>query len=90
MNTYFEEYAREQDLVPVSRDKLDDPRYYKNADALYTSPSPFEVLRALCTYPGIDGPMFDNALVTSDEGTGQVAIEVDDLTRTTYIFGSLD
>jgi hypothetical protein len=84
MNEYFEEYAREQNLAPVSRSELDDPRYYKNADALYRPLSAYTVLLALCTYPGINSPMFDNAVISGD--TESVAVELDDMIATTYVF----
>jgi hypothetical protein len=87
MNEYFEEYSREQDLVPAAY--KNDPRYYKNADAFYRPPSAYTVLAALCAYPGIDGPMFDNAVITSVPETGEVSVELDDMTHTTYIFGSV-
>ena len=84
MNEYFEERAEEMGLLPVSNAHRDDPRY-SDADVYKPLPA-FEVLRALCTYPGIDGPMFDNAVVSFDADTCQVSIEVDDLLRTEYAF----
>ena len=87
MNEYFEEYTREQKLVPVAKNDREDPRYTKNADALYQPPPAVKVLRALCVYPGIDGPMFDNAIISHYDN--EVAIELDDLTHTTYIFGEV-
>ena len=50
--------------------------------------TPFEVLKALATYPGIDGPVFDNATVACYEKEGDVMIKLDDLTGTEYYFGS--
>jgi hypothetical protein len=88
MNEYFKEYTRKQNLVPDTN--RDDPRYTKNADAFYQPPPAGEVLRALCTYPGIDGWMFDDALITTDLELGEVAVELDDLVHTTYIFGRIN
>jgi hypothetical protein len=87
MNEYFREYVRAQHLVPDGHE--DDPRYSKNADALYRPPSAGEVLLALCTYPGISGPMFDDALIAADPQSGEVQVELDDLTHTVYTFGSV-